>query len=149
MISLHSLFNHPDTPELVVRHILIHELLHIEIPPRELREGELDPRVSRKKRSKPQEKLGPISHPAEFWVRERALSPMRLVALKWIFEAFGGRLKYREREEGIWVRRWRSEYGRRVRRPTIEEIHAVLLDEERKGFGTPGEVAEIFQMKAG
>jgi hypothetical protein len=39
VISLHSLFNHPDTPELVVRHILIHELLHIEIPPRELREG--------------------------------------------------------------------------------------------------------------
>jgi hypothetical protein len=74
---------------------------------------------------------------------------MRLVALKWIFEAFGGRLKYREREEGIWVRRWRSEYGRRVRRPTIEEIQAILLAEERKGFGTPGEVADIFQMKAG
>ena len=149
VISLHSLFNHPDTPELVVRHILIHELLHIEIPPRELREGELDPRVSRKKRGESHEKMGPISHPAEFWVRERALSPMRLVALKWIFEAFGGRLKYREREEGIWVRRWRSEYGRRVRRPTIEEIQAILLAEERKGFGTPGEVADIFQMKAG
>jgi hypothetical protein len=62
--------------------------------------------------------------------------------MKWIFEAFGGRLKYREREEGIWVRKWRSEYGRRVVRPSIEEIRAMLLDEERKGLGVTGEVAE-------
>lgn len=142
VISLHSLFNHPDTPQVVVRHILIHELLHIEIPPRALREGELDPRISRKKGSEPLEPLGPIAHPSEFWMRERELSPDRLVAMKWIFEAFGGRLKYREREEGIWVRKWRSEYGRRVVRPSIEEIRAVLLDEERKGLGVAGEVAE-------
>ena len=146
VIVLHSLFNHPDTPEVAVRHLLIHELLHIEIPPRELREGELDPRVSRKKGAEPQELLGPIVHPAEFWVRERVLSPERLVAIKWIFEAFGGRLKYREREEGIWVRKWRSEYGRGIKRPTMDQIRALLLDEERKGFGTPGEVAGAFEM---
>ncbi len=143
VIVLHSLFNHPDTPEVVVRHLLIHELLHIEIPPRELREGELDPRVSRKKGAEPQEPLGPIVHPAEFWVRERALSPERLLAMKWIFEAFGGRLKYREREEGIWVRKWRSEYGRGIVRPTIEAVRSLVRDEGRNGLGIPDEMAEV------
>jgi len=147
VIVLHSIFNHPETPELVVRHLLIHELLHIEIPPRALREGELDPRISRKKTSEPHEPLGPLRHPAEFWVWERVRSPERLVAMKWIFEAFGGRLKYREREEGIWVRKWRSEYGRGTKRPTIDQIRALLLAEERKGFGTPGEVTGAFEME--
>jgi hypothetical protein len=133
VISLHSMFNHPDTPELVIRHILTHELLHIEIPPREVREGELDPRLSRKKGGEPQEPLGPISHPAEFWVRERALSPDRKVAMKWIFEAFGSKLMYRGREEEIRVRKWRREYGHRVVRPTIEQVRAKLSEQDTDG----------------
>ena len=129
-ISIHSMFNHPETPELVIRHLLIHELLHIEIPPRALREGEVDPRVPRNKRGEAHEPLGPITHPAEFWVRERELSPDRIVAMRWIFEAFGGRLKYRGREEGIWVRNGRREFGRRVVRPSIEEIRKGLSEED-------------------
>lgn len=141
VISLHSMFNHPDTPELVIRHVLIHELLHIEIPPRAIREGELDPRLSRKKGGVPQEPLGPISHPAEFWVRERALSPDRNVAMKWIFEAFGGRLMYRGREEEIRVQKWRREFGRRVVRPTIEDIRA-QLSEQDTGYPAEDESGE-------
>jgi hypothetical protein len=128
-ISLHSMFNHPETPELVIRHMLIHELLHLEVPARALREGEVDPRISRKKGQEPQESLGPIAHPAEFWVRERELSPDRIVAMRWIFEAFWGRLEYRAREEQFRVRKWRSEFGRRVVRPTIEEVRAGLLEQ--------------------
>lgn len=130
VISLHSMFNHPATPELVIRHLLIHELLHIEIPARELREGELDPRISRKRGSEPQEPLGPIHHPAEFWIRERALSPERRVAMRWIFVAFRGRLKYSAREEGLLVRKWKSEYGRGIVRPTIEEVRKGLEEED-------------------
>ena len=138
VISLHSLFNHPETPELVVRHLLIHELLHLEMPARELREGEVDPRLSRRRGDAPQEPLGPIVHPAEFWVRERALSPDRSVAMKWIFEAFGARLMYRGKEEEIRVRKWRTEYGRRVVRPTIEQVRAKLSERDN---GYPEEMA--------
>lgn len=129
-ISLHSMFNHPDTPELVVRHILIHELLHLEVPPRALREEELDPRISKKRRQEAQETLGPIVHPAEFWVRERELSPDRIVAMRWIFEAFRGRLLYQGRSEEIRVRKWRHEFGRRVVRPTIEQVRAELCEQD-------------------
>lgn len=134
-ISLHSMFNHPETPELVIRHLLIHELLHIDIPPRPLREGEFDPRVPRTKRGEAHEPLGPITHPAEFWVRERELSPDRIVAMRWIFEAFGGCLKYRGREEGIYVRNGRREFGRRIIRPSIEEIRIRLSEEDRESSG--------------
>ena len=148
VISVHSLFNHLDTPELVIRHILIHELLHIEIPPRPLRDGEVDPRISRKRGEVPQEPLDPIHHPAEFWVRERELSPDRIVAMRWIFEAFGGRLIYRAKEEGIWVRKWRSEYGRGIKRPSIEKVREGLKGEELSGRDLPEDVAEGFQMEA-
>ncbi len=139
VISIHSMFNHPATPEVVVRHLLIHELLHIEIPARELREGELDPRISRKRASEPQDPLGPINHPAEFWIRERVLSPDRRVAMRWIFEAFRGRLKYSVKDEGLFVRKWRSEFGRGVVRPMIEEIRAGLKDEDAE---YPAEIYE-------
>ena len=103
VISLHSMFNHPDTPELVIRHILIHELLHIEVPPRDLREGEVDPRISRKKGREEGPPLGPILHPAEFWVRK-----------------------------------WRREFGRRVVRPTIEQIRAGISEDEKRYPGMDG-----------
>jgi hypothetical protein len=138
VISLHSMLNHPETPELVIRHLLIHELLHIEVPPRELREGEVDPRISRKKGREEGEALGPILHPAEFWIRERELSPDRIVAMRWVFEAFWGLLQYRTREEEMWVRKWRREFGRRVVRPTIEQIRAGLSEEAKRCPGMDG-----------
>ena len=85
IISLHSILNHPDTPEFVIRHILIHELIHIEIPARDLREGEDDPRIARlarrKRKTRPAAPLGPIAHPPE--LRQRGdhrglhLQPLR------------------------------------------------------------------------
>jgi hypothetical protein len=126
---------------------LIHELLHIEIPPRPLREGEVDPRISRKRGELPQEPLGPIHHPAEFWVRERELSPDRIVAMRWIFEAFGCRLIYRAKEEGIWVRKWRSEYGRGIRRPSIERVKEEIKSEEISEGDMPGDMAEAFKVE--
>lgn len=120
-ISLHSIFNHPDTPELVIRHVLIHELLHIEVPPRGLREGEVDPRISEKRTRRAKKDLGLISHPTEFWEREKEISPDRKLAMGWILEAFSDRLEMHSEEECIKVKKWRREYGCGIIRPTLEE----------------------------
>ena len=61
--------------------------------------------------------------------------------MKWIFEAFGGRLMYRGREEEIRVRKWRREFGRRVVRPTIEQIRAKLCEQDT-GYPNEGESGE-------
>jgi hypothetical protein len=50
--------------------------------------------------------------------------------MKWIFDAFGGRLMYRGKEEEIRVRKWRTEYGRRVVRPSIEQVRARVSERE-------------------
>lgn len=126
VISLHTLLNHAGTPELVIRHILIHELLHIEIPPRELRAEEIDPRLPLKRSRKPQEPLGPLSHPPEFWERERLLSPERDVVMEWIHDAFGIWLKRDERTDGLWIRPGWKKCGKGIRRATLEEIRELV-----------------------
>jgi hypothetical protein len=130
IISLHSILNHPDTPEFVIRHILIHELIHIEIPARDLREGEDDPRIARQARRKrttrPAALLGPISHPPEFWERESQISLKAEPAMEWVSEELGGWLQYDEHPEAIMVReKWRK-LGRLIHsvgREKALEIH--------------------------
>jgi len=36
LIRFHSLLNHPETPELIMRSFFIHELLHLRVRPREI-----------------------------------------------------------------------------------------------------------------
>lgn len=50
--------------------------------------------------------------------------------MRWIFEAFRGRLLYQGRSEEIRVRMWRHEFGRRVVRPTIEQVRAKLCEQD-------------------
>jgi len=110
VISLHSILNTHKTPEYVIRHILIHELIHIEIPPRDLIPGEDDPRLKEKRRGKRDcPPLGPISHPPEFWERESGLSPERESAMGWIIEQLWSFIKLDSQAERIEVKpNWRS-----------------------------------------
>ncbi len=84
-IWLHTLLNHPETPERVLRFILIHELLHLEVPSREV-EGKW------------------CSHPPEFWARERELCPDRRLMWLWIYMNFDDCLHRDKDAQGILVR---------------------------------------------
>ena len=64
-IYLHNVLNHGSTPGLVVRHLLIHELIHLVLPPRETDGCE-------------------EQHPPDFWRVEDALSPEAPVARSWL-----------------------------------------------------------------
>ncbi len=110
IISLHSILNHPTTPEPVIRHILTHELIHIEIPPRELRHDEDDPRPrGRRGRRTSHTPLGKISHPPEFWQREATLSPESSSAMEWIYLELGPYIKVDPVAERICVKpNWKS-----------------------------------------
>ena len=55
-IVMHPLLNHPETPVEVVRHIVLHELLHLWIRPEEI-DGKL------------------VMHPPEFWQAEKRYVP--------------------------------------------------------------------------
>lgn len=92
VISVHELLNHPETPLEVATLICKHELLHIEIPPREV-DGKLK------------------MHPPEFWEREKEICPERVLAWAWIWENFWGCLRRNKRKECItvlkdWKKRW-------------------------------------------
>jgi predicted metal-dependent hydrolase len=65
-IWLHDILNRPATPAQVFRHILIHELIHLTVEPREV-----DQKVT--------------DHPPEFWEIERRLSPERKQVWHWIW----------------------------------------------------------------
>lgn len=89
LIQISTLLNEPDTPYEVMEHIIIHELLHIEVPPREI-DGKH------------------VSHPPEFWERERALSPQAGKAMEWIFLRFFSDLKIDRKNECLFVKRYRK-----------------------------------------
>lgn len=91
-IYLHALLNRPDAPEQVFRHIVIHELIHLVIPGRE---------IGRKY----------VSHPPEFWDMETSLSQERSLVINWICQNFWDVLKVDKKNEGFRVRRqWRSSF---------------------------------------
>lgn len=92
-IFVHQLLNHPDTPESVLRTIVIHELLHLRIPP--IYEGETL-----------------RQHPQEFWEAERNLSSERRKSWSWIYHNLWDSLKIDKKREGVFVRRnWRSTWS--------------------------------------
>ena len=83
-IYLHAVLNSEDVPLYVFRYVLTHELLHLAIPPREIK-GRIK------------------KHPPEFTERERLLAPEREKAWQWIYEVLGDRLQERPRLECLEV----------------------------------------------
>lgn len=84
-IWLHSLLNHPETPRLVLGFILTHELLHLEVPGRDIA-GKW------------------CSHPPEFWERERALCPERRLSWQWVYWNFWECLRHDRKRQGMLVK---------------------------------------------
>jgi hypothetical protein len=92
-VYLHQVLNHADTPVEVAGMICKHELLHLEIPPREV-DGKM------------------TGHPPEFWEKEKVISPERQIVWSWIWWNFGHYLHRMPRRECIKVLpRWRKEWS--------------------------------------
>ena len=89
---VHQILNHPDTPWEVASFVCKHELLHLEIPPREINGKIMD-------------------HPPEFWDRENAICPEKEIAWAWIWENFWMCIHSDRKREGIkvlkeWKKHW-------------------------------------------
>ena len=101
-IYVHEVLNLTETPADVMSAICKHELLHLVIPGRA---------VNGRK----------ISHPPEFWVREREIAPEREAAWEWVWTNVGYCLKRRPRLKRIDVTpRWRVE--RRLKMTAREHV---------------------------
>jgi hypothetical protein len=91
-IFVHEIINRVGTPELVIRHIMIHEIIHLLVPGRKYR-GEW------------------TSHPPEFWDMERELSIESKLAWRWVWANFRTVLTEDKKKEEIRVSRsWKRQY---------------------------------------
>lgn len=89
-IFIHDLLNSAATPEPVIEHILVHELLHLVIPSEEI-EGKL------------------VSHPPKFWAAEATASRHRFEFFEWSGFTLHSALEVNYRDECICVKRgWRK-----------------------------------------
>jgi len=92
-VYLHQVLNHPDTPIEVAATICKHELLHLEIPSREI-DGKM------------------TNHPPEFWEKEKTICPEREIVWSWIWWNFGHYLRPIRKRECIKVlSQWRKEWN--------------------------------------
>lgn len=81
-LMISSIFNHPETPEFVIRYIVKHELLHLVVPGRV-----------------PDGKKKESQHPPEFFWWENKIAPERGAAWQWMSLNFYGALKRMPRKE--------------------------------------------------
>ncbi|MEI6518834.1 MAG: hypothetical protein WCO98_02135 [bacterium] len=89
-IFFHSILNNADTPVQVFEHIVIHELIHIRVPSREV-DGKMK------------------SHPPEFWEEEKIFSPERIYVWEWLIDNFYDVVRRdEEKEMTIVLRKWRK-----------------------------------------
>lgn len=119
LVSIHPLFNHRATPEEVIGFVFKHELLHLVVPPRE---------VKGKRRT----------HPPEFWERERAIAPEGRRVWLWIWVNFGPYLRRHPRLEVTRVKRG----ARKILdepRLSIEECEALYPTTPAQVGGLEGE----------
>lgn len=84
-IYLHAVLNHADVPEYVFEYILKHELIHLEVPPRQI--------AGRR-----------VGHPPEFFERECRIAPERSEAWGWLLDVLGHRLRIRKSQDCMEVR---------------------------------------------
>jgi hypothetical protein len=107
-IRVHEILNRGDTPREVIEFILVHEMLHIVIRPREI-----DGRT--------------VHHPPEFWEAELQLYPEGFQIWDWLHCALFPRLKRDEKREKVLVLRgWHKNLGRPF--PTLGEVRAISAD---------------------
>lgn len=105
-IVLHPILNTSATPQAVIEHILIHELIHILIPSR---------KVKRKM----------TSHPEEFWELEKKLSLRRKETCNWMTIVLHEHLQHDKKKECIFVKKsWKNAH--RSSFPTVEQINKFL-----------------------
>ena len=104
-IRIHEILNRRDTPREIIEFILVHEMLHIVIPSREI-EGRT------------------VHHPPEFWEAELRLFPARGLAWGWLYWALLPWLKSDEKRERTLVLRGWHRSARRLF-PTIEEVQTL------------------------
>ena len=89
-IFFHLLLNDSRTPIQVCRHIIVHELIHMIIPPRTI-DGKL------------------INHPEEFWECEKRISPERNESWRWLNCNFSSCIKsIVKSERTIVLRTWKK-----------------------------------------
>ncbi len=134
-IGLHAILNRAELPEMVLRFLFTHELLHTVIPSREIR-GKL------------------VAHPPEFFEAELRAVPVGEVAdsWSWIWGNFSPHLKRQPRAQRIDVKRgWRDSF----RDPlfTVEECRersGTAADSAESGFFFPMdfETGEAFAIAA-
>ena len=119
-IRLHTVLNHPGTPERVIAFIIGHELLHLQMPSRNV--GGVR-----------------ITHPPEFWETEREMFPDRIMAWNWILLVLGRCLKSDSLQQGTFVTpSWRRLIN--LERPTIELISAMLGDRAEPQYGDVSQI---------
>ena len=103
-IRIHEILNRGDTPHEIIEFILVHEMLHIVIRPREI-----DDRT--------------VHHPPEFWEAELRLYPAGFQIWDWLDCALFPWLKGdAKRERTLVLRGWHK--GERRPFPTLEEVLA-------------------------
>jgi len=108
-IWLHSVLNHPGTPKEVMRYILTHEMLHVEVRPRLLTESEWRAKRANKQIGDKEMEgllLKESFHPPEFFEREAELSPAAVSGpvWSWIGRAFAAFLIIDHEREGLLVK---------------------------------------------
>ena len=106
VIQVHSVLRHSDTPKEVMAFIFRHELLHLEIPAREV-DGKI------------------TSHPPEFWIAEHALCQERTIAWNWLYLVLFPCLKFDPKHECVHVK---SNWKRMMLadRPTVKQLAKVV-----------------------
>jgi hypothetical protein len=89
-IFIHNLLNRIDVPTPVLMHVVVHELIHVIVPAREI-----DGRR--------------CSHTPEFWEEERRLSPERERVWNWLWLNFATVLRLDRERDCVTVKRtWRT-----------------------------------------
>lgn len=117
LIHLHSVLNHHQTPPEVLEYILIHELIHLAVPSREV-DGKLS------------------AHPPEFWELERRVAPERSVAWHWIYSMLWEVLRVDREAEATWVKRTWKGLMVRERWSMVEALRR--FEEDQGAFGRLG-----------
>jgi hypothetical protein len=77
--------------------------------------------------------VGPVSHPPEFWEREKIVSPERERAMEWIFDELIGWLDFDQHPEGLCVRKSWAKLGWLIQSVGAEKALEIRQRGRKKG----------------